>query len=145
MSAPYFWWIAGLLLIAAEVLAPGFFLLWIGLAALALGMIVWFVPGLALLWQAVLFGLLAFASCLAYWRFVRPNLHGPHSPHRHLNRRGEQLIGKHYVLDTPIENGRGRARVGDSQWLVEGPDLPAGSRIEVVAVDGAMLKVRAAE
>src|SRR6185312_13260185 len=41
-------------------------------------------------------------------------------------------------------NGRGKVRVGDGQWLVSGPDLPLGSTVEVVAVDGTTLKVRAA-
>ena len=61
-----------------------------------------------------------------------------------LNRRGEQLIGGRYVLETAIENGRGKARVGDSLWLVEGPDLPVGASVEVTGVHGATLVVRAA-
>ena len=62
-----------------------------------------------------------------------------------LNRRGEQLIGRRFVLDSAIVNGQGKARVGDSLWLVEGPELPMGAAIEVVAVDGSTLKVRVAE
>jgi membrane protein implicated in regulation of membrane protease activity len=59
-----------------------------------------------------------------------------------LNRRAEQLIGGRYVLIEAIVNGRGKARVGDGQWLVSGPDLPEGSTVEVVAVEGTTLKVR---
>jgi membrane protein implicated in regulation of membrane protease activity len=54
------------------------------------------------------------------------------------------MIGQRFVLVEAIVNGRGKARVGDGQWLVTGPDLPAGSDVEVVGVDGALLKVRAA-
>jgi membrane protein implicated in regulation of membrane protease activity len=61
-----------------------------------------------------------------------------------LNRRAEQHIGRRYVLDTAIVNGQGKARVGDSLWLVEGPELPAGAAIEVVAVDGSTLRVKRA-
>ena len=59
-----------------------------------------------------------------------------------LNRRGEQLIGRRYELIEAIVNGRGKARVGDGQWLVSGPDLPVGSTVEVIAVEGTTLKVK---
>jgi hypothetical protein len=61
-----------------------------------------------------------------------------------LNRRAEQYIGRRFVLETAIVNGQGKARVGDSLWLVDGPDLPTGAAIEVVGVDGSTLKVKAA-
>ena len=54
------------------------------------------------------------------------------------------MIGQRYELIEPIVNGRGKARVGDGQWLVSGPDLPLGSTVEVIAVDGSTLQVRAA-
>jgi len=53
------------------------------------------------------------------------------------------MIGQRYVLVEAIVNGRGKARVGDGQWLVAGPDLPVGTEVEVVGVDGSLLKVRA--
>lgn len=142
----YWWWVLALLLIAGEVLAPGFFLLWIGIAAAVMGILTWVLPGLGVLAQAVAFVVLAFASCLVYWKFVRKRLSRNDDPAaRTLSRRGEQMIGQRYVLAEAIVNGRGKARVGDGQWLVAGPDLPVGSEVEVVAVDGAILKVRAAQ
>jgi membrane protein implicated in regulation of membrane protease activity len=95
--------------------------------------------------QAVLFVILAFASCLFYWKFIRVRLARHDDPAaRTLSRRGEQMIGQRYVLIEAIVNGRGKARVGDGQWLVEGPDLPSGTTVEVVGVEGTTLKVRAA-
>ena len=141
----YWWWVLALLLIAGEVMAPGFFMLWIGIAAGVMGVLTWALPGLGALTQAVLFVLLAFASCFVYWKWIRQRLARDDDPAgRTLSRRGEQLIGQRYVLVEPIVNGRGKARVGDGQWLVAGPDLPAGAHVEVTAVDGAMLMVRAA-
>ena len=70
----YWWWILALILIAGEVLAPGFFLLWIGIAAAVMGIVTWLVPGLGVIAQAVLFVILAFASCAFYWRFIRARL-----------------------------------------------------------------------
>ncbi|HEX6613019.1 MAG TPA: NfeD family protein [Rhodanobacteraceae bacterium] len=140
----YLWWVLALILIAGEVLFPGYFLLWIGIGAAAMGVITLFTPMLGVLPQAIGFVALAFVSCILYWRFVRPRLErGAAVDSVLLNRRGARMIGQRYVLETAIVNGRGKARVGDGQWLVEGPDLPSGTTVEVVGVEGTALKVRA--
>jgi membrane protein implicated in regulation of membrane protease activity len=140
----YWWWVLALLLIAGEVMAPGVFLLWIGIAAAVMGVVTWVIPGLGVLTQAVLFIGLAAVSCVVYWQWLRPRLARYDDPAaRTLSRRGEQMLGRRYVLSEPIVNGRGKARVADGQWLVEGPDLPLGAEVEVIAVEGALLKVRA--
>jgi membrane protein implicated in regulation of membrane protease activity len=143
LTAHYGWWLFALVLVGVELVLPGYFMLWIGIAAAAMGLILAFVPQLPFLLQSLLFALLASASCLLYWRLLRPMLEQP-SDQRRLNRRGEQLIGQRYVLETAIVNGRGKARVGDSLWLVEGPELPVGTTIEVVGVDGTTLRVQRA-
>jgi membrane protein implicated in regulation of membrane protease activity len=143
LSAHYGWWLLALILVGAELMVPGFFMLWIGIAAAAMGVILLFQPDLSFLAQTVVFVLLALISCYSYWRFVR-RIAGGASDLPLLNRRGEQLIGRRFVLDSAIVNGQGKARVGDSLWLVEGPELPAGAAIEVVAVDGSTLKVQQA-
>lgn len=141
----YLWWILALLLFAGEVLAPGFFLLWIGIAAAVMGLVMLGFPSLGILAQAVLFAVLAFASCMVWWRWLRPRLGRNDDPAaQNLSRRGAQMIGRRYVLVEPIVNGRGKARVGDTQWLVEGPDMPRGAEVEVEGVEGSTLKVRAA-
>ena len=143
-STHYLWWILALLLIAGEVMVPGYFLLWIGLAAAAMGLLMLALPSLGLLAQAVLFALLAFAFCFAYARWLRPRVERRNAGDDHLNRRGEQMIGQRFELIEPIINGRGKARVGDGQWLVSGPDLPLGTTVEVLAIDGTTLRVCAA-
>lgn len=138
----YGWWLVALILIAAEMIAPGYFLLWIGLAAGVMGLVALILPGLSVLAQVLIFGALAIASCWGYWTFIRPLAeHRDDQPL--LNRRGAQMVGQRFVLSEPIVNGRGKVRVGDGSWLAEGPDLPAGSEVEVVAVDGTTLSVRA--
>jgi inner membrane protein len=144
LAVHYLWWIVALVLIAIEVIMPGYFMLWIGIGAAATGVLVLLVPGTSLLVQAVAFAALAFASCAVYWYALRPKLQHDDAGETRLNRRGEQLIGGRYVLIEAIVNGRGKARVGDGQWLVSGPDLPAGAAVEVVAVEGATLQVRPA-
>lgn len=140
----YLWWILALVLIAGELLLPGYFLLWVGVAAAAMGVVLWLVPSLSLLTQAILFALMAAAACVIYAHFLRPRLERRTAGGEQLNRRAEQMIGRRYELVEPIVNGRGKARVGDGQWLVSGPDLPLGSTVEVMAVDGTTLKVRPA-
>jgi membrane protein implicated in regulation of membrane protease activity len=138
----YGWWILALALIIAELLAPGYFLIWIGFAAAATGIASYLAPELSFLWQTVLFAVFTLASCLIYWRFVR-KIANESSDQPLLNRRAEQFIGNRYTLETAIVNGKGKVRIGDSPWLAEGPDLPAGASVEVVAVDGTTLRVRA--
>ena len=137
----YGWWLLALVLIGAEMIAPGYFLLWIGIAAAAVGVVVWAVPAVPALVQAILFAVFAIASCLVYWKFLRP-LAERRDDQPLLNRRGAQLVGQRFVVSDAIVNGRGKIRVGDGEWLASGPDLPAGSEVEVVAVDGTPAKVR---
>ncbi|WNL45372.1 NfeD family protein [Dyella sp. BiH032] len=144
VATHYLWWILALLLIGAEVLLPGYFMLWIGLGAAATGLLTLLVPGLSVIAQAVAFVVLAFLSCAAYWYLLRPRLQREDGDEPRLNRRGEQNIGQRYVLAEAIVNGRGKARVGDGLWLVSGPDLPVGTTVEVVAVDGNTLRVKPA-
>jgi len=141
LSMHYGWWLLALVLTGAELLAPGYFMIWIGAAAAAVGLILMVLPELSFLAQSVLFVLLALVCCYVYWHFVR-RAAGERSDQPLLNRRAEQYIGRRFVLETAIVNGHGKARVGDSLWLVEGPDLPAGTPIEVVAADGSTLKVQ---
>lgn len=136
----YGWWLLALVLIAAEMIAPGYFLLWIGIAAGAMGLVTLVVPSMPALAQVALFGVFAIAACLVYWKFIRP-IAERRDDQPLLNRRGAQLVGQRFVLADAIVNGRGRVRVGDSEWLAEGPDLPAGSEIEVVGVTGTTLRV----
>jgi membrane protein implicated in regulation of membrane protease activity len=146
LALHYLWWIVALVLIGGEVLLPGYFMLWIGIAAAVMGMIVFVVPDMGALAQAIVFGVLAFVSCFAYWKLVRPRLEriAPVGNER-LNRRGDQLVGQRFPLCEPIVNGRGKARVGDGMWLVVGPDLPLGTTIEVVGIDGTTLRVKAVD
>jgi membrane protein implicated in regulation of membrane protease activity len=139
----YGWWLLALVLIGAEMIAPGYFMLWIGIAAGIMGAVTLIVPTLSPIAQALVFAVLAIATCTIYWRLIRPL-----AEHRNdqplLNRRGEKLVGQRFVLVEPIVNGRGKVSVGDGSWLAEGPDMAAGSEVEVVACEGTTLKVRVA-
>jgi membrane protein implicated in regulation of membrane protease activity len=142
MRGDLFWWAAiALLLCAAEMIAPGAFMLWLGLAAAAVFVIVWWVPGLSVLAQAVLFVVLGVVSILVYRRWFRGR--GRVSDKPALNRRALALVGRVVPLQTAIVDGRGRVQIADAFWDVEGPDLPAGTHVRVLAADGMVLKVAA--
>ena len=136
------WWLLGLVLVVVEMVAPGFFLLWIGLAAGVTGLILFIAPGLGWEVQFVLFGVLALASVTGARYYVRRNPIG--TDDATLNRRGSQYIGHTFNLDEAIVNGVGKVKVGDGWWRAQGPDLPAGERVKVIGVDGNMLKVEKA-
>ncbi|MBB3833419.1 hypothetical protein FHR55_001629 [Xanthomonas arboricola] len=136
------WAVLALLLIAAETLVPGAFLLWMGIAAAAVCLLVLAMPGMSLLVQIVAFVLLSFVSVQVYRSWFRGK--GRQSDRPLLNRRAEQLIGRRVLLDQPIHDGRGRAKVDDAFWVVSGPELPTGAPVRIVGVDGMTLLVEAA-
>ncbi|HEY9143032.1 MAG TPA: NfeD family protein [Arenimonas sp.] len=130
-----------LLLIAAEALLPGVFLLWLGFAAAAMFLLL-LVVDLPLVWQALAFVVLGFVSIGVYIRYFRDR--ETPSDHPNLNRRAEQLVGQVFSLDQAIVDGRGRVKVGDAFWPVEGPELPVGTRVRVVSARNMALQVREA-
>lgn len=136
------WIVIGLVLVGGEMLAPGVFLLWLGLAALLTGAVVG-LTGLA--WQGawLVFAGLAVA-CVLIGRAVSRHRSEEPDIAMGLNDRGRQLIGKVFRLEATMAGGEGRIRVGDSSWRVTGPELLAGTEIRVVRVDGATLVVEKA-
>lgn len=144
MQTPWFWWALALALFALEALAPGAFMLWLGFAAVAAGLVQLLLPELGLVPQWILFGVFALAAVGfgQRWRARNPPAE---SDQPLLNRRAQQLQDKVYPLETAISNGRGRIKVGDAFWAVEGEDAPVGTRVRVIAVEGMTLRVRAVE
>lgn len=134
------WAAIALLLFAAEAMAPGAFMLWMGFAATSVFLGVLLIPGVPVLWQVVAFVALSFVSIQIYRRWFRSN--EPLSDRPHLNQRANTLVGHVAPLEQPIVNGRGRVQIADAFWVVEGPELPSGTPVRVVAVDGMTLKVQ---
>ena len=105
MASPWFWWGLALALFAAEALAPGAFMLWLGFAAAGAGLLALMVP-MPLSAQWMVFALLALVSVLVGWRVRRGHL--PLASDRPLlNRRGEQLVGPVPLLETASLERRG--------------------------------------
>ena len=137
------WWILAAIFAGIEILAPGVFFIWLGAAAALTGLIALVIPSLGWEIEALIFAVLA-VVVVVYWRNRIKKSAGANDPAAMLNRRGDQMIGRVAVLAEPIQNGRGKAKIDDTMWRVEGVDLPAGTQIRVTGVDGAILKVEAA-
>jgi hypothetical protein len=142
---PWSWWVLGLVLLAAEVVAPGVFLVWIGIAAIltgAVSLLLW--EAGFWVWQAqlVFFAVLSVATVFIGRRLLARS--GDTSDEPLLNQRGARLIGRTAVLEQPIAEGRGRIRLDDTTWTVNGPDLPAGARVKVIGSNGGRLTVESA-
>lgn len=138
-----FWLSLGGLLLAAEMLGGNGYLLWSGVAAVITGLVVWLLP---VGWegQGVLFAVLTLVAAWLWWRWLNKRVSEQKPADAHLNQRGQQIVGRRFTLDTTLVNGRGHMRVGDSSWpVVADADLAAGTQVEVMAVEGITLRVRA--
>jgi inner membrane protein len=139
---PWHWIVGGIILGALELIAPGVFLIWLGFAAVVTGIAM---AAFGFSWQvsAIVYAVLAVASVVAGRSLVRS--HGNQSGEQpFLNRRGDALVGRTFTLDVPILKGEGKVKVGDSFWRVTGPDMVAGAKVRVTAVEGSTLVVESA-
>ena len=140
-NGPWAWIVAGLVLLALELVVPGGFLLWMGISGIVTGLVVLFwAIGWSLQW--LIFGVLSLVSIALWVRWTRSRPSATDRPY--LNRRAEQFVGQEAVLEQAIQQGFGRVVLGDTVWRVSGPDLPAGQRVRIVGSVGAVLQVEAA-
>lgn len=137
---PWAWIVAGVVLLALELVIPGGYLLWLGVAGIITGLAAMFQP-IDWPFQFLIFGVLSLILIVAWMRYFKGR--DVESDRPFLNRRAEAFIGHEAVLDEPIRDGFGRLSLGDTVWRVTGPDLPAGRRVRVVSADGAVLRVEA--
>ena len=142
MQSVWFWWGVALALFAAEALLPGSFMLWLGFAAIGTALVDLVVP-MSPPAQWMLFAVLSLVSVGAGWQFKKKYPKGE-SDQPLLNRRGAQLVGQVFVLESAIVDGRGRLKIGDAFWTAHGPDLPAGARVRVLAAEAGSLTVEPA-
>ena len=133
------WWALGLLLLIVELVAPGMFFIWMAEGAFVVGAVAWAAPGLAFEYQLMLFSVLSIAGIAAFRRYLAKHPIATDRPL--LNRRSAQYIGRVFTLEHPIVDGRGKVRVDDSTWRVEGEDCGPGSRVRVTAAEGVVLRV----
>jgi membrane protein implicated in regulation of membrane protease activity len=130
--------VLAVLLAAAETFMPGAFAIWFAASAAVIGLLLIVIP-IPWQWQLIGFALLGMAALLLYRSYARKHPEKVEQPN--LNQRGQQYVGAELVLIEPIEQGSGKARIGDGVWKVSGPELPAGARVRVTGANGTILTV----
>ena len=138
LEPQWIWLLAATALGIAELLVPGVFLIWLAAAAAVTGFVT-LIFGIPLAFQFAVFALLSLGMVWYGRRWYHNNPVESSDPL--LNDRAARLVGETLVLVSPIENGRGRVRVGDGVWQCKGPDAEAGTRVRVVGAEGSCLKV----
>ena len=139
LDPEWLWLIGGVILLIAELIAPGFFLVFIGGAAIATGLAA-LALSLGLPLQFALFAALAFLAARIGGRRAYA-MRYDYSADPLLNDRGKRMLGKVVVAVQPIDSNGGRVRVGDSEWSARGGPAAPGDRVRIVDVDGNCLKV----
>lgn len=103
---PWSWWVLGLVLLAAELVLPGFFLIWVGLAGIivgALSLLFW--DSAFWVWQVqwLIFAASAVIVTLLGRHYVYNNSQATDEPF--LNQRSASLVGRTATLAEPIIEG----------------------------------------
>ncbi|MDB5641061.1 MAG: hypothetical protein JWN07_378 [Hyphomicrobiales bacterium] len=144
LTSPWSWAIAGLALAMLETMAPGVFMLWVGLAAFANALLLVVVQPISAEWLLMTFCAFTVVSVLIGRKIYGARDLSNDAPF--LNRRAAALVGRETRLQAAIEDGVGVANIDDTVWRVAGPDLPQGARVKIVGMtpDGTMLRVEAA-
>ena len=138
LSAGWLWAIGGLVLLIAEIVAPGFFLVFLGVAAIATGLFT-LLFDLGLGPQLVLFVIYtALAVMIGKRWYGEPDTHDQSIK---LNEPAKRLVGKTVTVVAPVDDHGGRVRVGDGEWSARGGPAAAGERVTVTGVEGNCLTV----
>ena len=135
----WYWWVLALILLVVEILAPGFFFLWMAISGFVSGALVLLIPATSMAMQVLVFSVLSVVNIIV-WKFYSKK-HPIESDHPLLNKRGVQYIGRVFNLHEPIKNGQGKIKVDDSIWKVHGEDCDINSRVKVIAIRGTVFEV----
>ncbi len=134
----WLWILVGVLLGAAEIIVPGFFLIWFAVAAIVTGILAFLLPISGAV-QIAVFAVLAVATVYFGRRWFASNPIISSDPN--LNDRGARLTGEIVTVVEAIDHGTGRVKVGDSVWSARGADAGVGDKVRVTGADGAVLLV----
>ncbi|MEN9849365.1 MAG: hypothetical protein RL368_2105 [Pseudomonadota bacterium] len=133
------WWAFGSMLLILEILLPGAFFIWIGIAAVVVGFLVMFMPYLSFESQLFIYAIIALIAVILGRAYFAKNPIQSEQPL--LNERTLQYLGRVFTVVEPIIDGRGKVQIDGSFWRVEGEDCPEGTRVKIVKVSGIHLEV----
>lgn len=136
----WLWMIGGVLMLAAEILLPGVFLVWIGIAAIVTGLFA-LLFGVGIAGQLGLFALYSVLAVLVGRRFYAVKTADGVDPL--LNNPSARLVGRRVMVVQAIDEDSGRVRIGDSEWSARGGPAEPGDRVRITGVEGNCLIVEA--
>jgi membrane protein implicated in regulation of membrane protease activity len=138
LLSPWGWLSVAAVAALLEILTPGAYMIWLAAAALATGLTVAAIP-LTADGQLAAFAIWIVVALLASRPLKRRKLLLGNGPG--LNRLSDRVAGESATVTEAIIDGRGRVRLGDSEWPARGPDAPVGTRVRVEGADGAVLRI----
>jgi inner membrane protein len=142
---PWTWLILGLVLLGIEVATGTTYLLWLAIAAAAMAALTALLGDLSLPVQLIVYGAFALAATISGRKFFPPDERGTSHVSPPLNQPDSRLLGQSVVAVADFDHGAGRVKIGDTEWRAEAASddpIGEGARLEVIAVDGATVKVR---
>ena len=134
----WIWAIAGILLLTAEIIAPGFFLIFIGIAAVLTGLFT-LLFDFSLAPQLILFAIYAVLAVMIGKRWYGEP--GGKDERHVINDPASRMIGRTVTVVTDVDDHGGRVRVGDGEWSARGGPATSGERVTVTGVEGNCLIV----
>lgn len=135
------WLILGFILLIAEIVVPGVFLLWWGLAALLTALVQFLFPAVSLAELAIFNAVLACILSVVWWKYQYTK-DNQDQVHTSLNQRDHAMIGKRGSVLEIAPNGIGRGAFGDTTWRIQGEYLAVNDLINVERVEGITLIVK---
>jgi len=140
------WMILGLGLGLAELAIPAFFVIWFGLGALLVGVVLLLAPGLAFSTQVLLWTGASVAMTVLWFKVLGRGGGGTRAGQAGAAL-GEIGVLVQSIAPLGVESGRGEVRfqkpvMGSEVWpCLADEAIAAGTRVRVLAVDGQLLKV----
>ena len=139
----WYWVVGGVLLILLELAIPAFFVLWFGLGALLVGLLMLLAGALALTTQFLVWGLASLAMVALWFRVFRRDRHKTLIGTADGTVLGE--VGLLVGAVEPFQRGKVRFQrpiLGADEWAcVAESAIAAGERVRVISVEGSFLKV----
>lgn len=144
MTVEWFHWaILGIVLIGAELVIPAFVLVWFGLGALLVAILLALIPELSIIFQLLIWSAASIAAVFVWFKIFKP--------HHHkilIGRSSAQAIGEVGLLVAdvaPFQKSQVRFQkplMGSDVWeCIADETIKAGTRVKVVTVEGSLLKI----
>ena len=134
------WLVLGFVLLIAEIAVPGIFLLWWGLAAIVMAVVMALIPTISLTVLGIIYAILATILSLIWWKYQHSRDKADDQQSA-LNQRDHAMLGATGLVEEMSANHIGRGRFGDTTWRIQGENLVVGDRIKVQSVQGITLTV----